>query len=140
MTENETATPRQRGISNDVLAERLQNYFDRSVEASESLHRHMESIDAKVETALTEIRLHQTLPYHPQTQQDVTRISNTLLQMERKFGDIDKQFGDIKTEKSYAQGLTDGIRQSSSAFERLGIFIVASALPTGILVYVTFFT
>ena len=98
--------PAQRGISVDVLAERLSNHTQAMSAQFDALHHHFAALEVKVdsygdkvagiETALHE---HVTMQHHAGTRDSIVQITNRHVEFERKFGDIDRQLNTIREEK-----------------------------------------
>lgn len=89
----------QRGVSVDVLAERLTNQNEITRAGFDALHHHFAALEVKVdnygdrmgaiETALHE---HVAQQHHIGTRDRLLEMSKTLLENERRFSEIDKVF------------------------------------------------
>jgi hypothetical protein len=96
----------QRGISVDVLAERLSNHTQAMSAQFDALHHHFAALEVKVdsygdkvagiETALHE---HVAMQHHAGTRDAIVQITNRQLDAERKFGELDRQLAGIREEK-----------------------------------------
>lgn len=103
--DDELNPSRQRGVSVDVLAERLSNLHEQNRSEFSALHHHFNSLEVKVDAyvdkvASIESALHEHVAaqHHVGTRDRLLEMSNTHLQFERKFSEIDHTFAE--TEKA----------------------------------------
>ena len=139
----------QRGVSVDVLAERLTNHSDSMRSEFQALHHHFTALEVKVDAhgekvAGVEAALHEHVAqqHHTGTRDRLIEMGTQHLQFERKFGEIEMKFAEIELarvvekasidarDKQRAQGLT---------FLDKAWVMVFGAIPTVLLIYSTFY-
>ncbi len=154
MTSDEINPSRQRGISVDVLAERISNLGDTNRSEFSALHHHFASLEVKVdnyvekvasiETALHE---HVTQQHHVGTRDRLLELQQQHLDFERKFGEIDRKqaeherinttkFADIEKarliEKAATEARTQQRTMGFTALEKAWLWTIM-AVPVVIL-------
>lgn len=107
--------PRLR-VSNEVLEERLTNYFERTMSGIASLREDMHRFETRLER--TEIAL---LDGHPRT---IERVLN----QEMKLSSLEKEITAIKESSIFKEGVKTGQTQSLSFIDK---FILRWFLPIG---------
>ncbi len=137
--------PAQRGVSVDVLAERLTNHTQAMTSEFLALHHHFAALETKVdaygekvsnvETALHEHVLQQ---HHSGTRDRLIELDKIFLENERKFSEIDKKFYDIEiarvVEKSAIEARTKQRNTGLGVAEKAWL-IAVGAIPIAILLY-----
>lgn len=125
--EDEINPARQRGVSVDVLAERLSNLHEQNRSEFSALHHHFNSLEVKVDAyvdkvASIESALHEHVSqqHHMGTRDRLLEMSNQHLQFERKFGDIDHTFAELEKARLIEKAATEARqKQRSQGFTAL---------------------
>jgi hypothetical protein len=136
---------RQRGISVDVLAERLTNHTEQMRSEFAASHHHYAALEAKVESFLdrvgsieTTLHDHISQLHHVGTRDRLLEMSATLLTNERKFSEIDSKFASNETarlvEKAAVEARTKQRSQGLTALQQAWLLIVG-AVPIALLLY-----
>lgn len=144
MSNEEVNPSRQRGISVDVLAERLSNLHEQNRSEFSALHHHFASLEVKVDSYVdkvasieTSLHEHVAQQHHVGTRDRLLEMSNTHLEFERKFSEIDHKFSEIErarlVEKAAIEARTQQRAIGFTALEKLWIWTVM-AVPVVILV------
>lgn len=108
--EDELNPTRQRGISTDVLAERISNLHEQNRSEFQALHHHLNAAETKVdgfietfgkrvgnvEAALHDHTLQQ---HHPGTESKLLQLSSEHTNFERKFGEIDRTIAQMELDR-----------------------------------------
>lgn len=131
-------------ISNDVLLEKMQGFFDLTNNKIDSLRNDLSRYEGRLTHLEDRERIasewhhtHDKGPSHPD-------IQRTLLEMERKLGALDSKIlghntklDGIESKDDYNAGVQAGRAQQLSTFDKVFVAIVG-AIPTGLLLYSTF--
>ncbi len=135
----------QRGVSVDVLAERLTNHTQAMSSEFLALHHHFATLETKVdsygekvgnvETALHEHVLQQ---HHAGTRDRLIELDKIFLDNERKFSEIDKKFYIIEIarveEKAAVEARTRQRNLGLSAIDKAVGFVIL-CVPVVLLLY-----
>lgn len=143
----EEINPTQRGISVDVLAERLSNHTDAMRSEFQALHHHFAALETKVDAygedvqgvkkdvqgVRTALHDHEAQQHHIGTRDRLLELSKTLLENERKFGEIDKVFAGIETarvvEKAAVEARTRQRNQGLTAVDKtIGLLLLMAPI------------
>ena len=145
MTPEELNPAQQRGVSVEVLAERLTNHTQTMSSEFLALHHHFAALETKVdsygekvsnvETALHE---HVMQQHHIGTRDRLLELDKIFLEFERKFGDIDKKFYTIEIarveEKAAIEARTRQRNAGLGAAEKTWLMVVG-AIPICLLLW-----
>lgn len=119
--------PRQPRISNEVLEERVTQYFDRTMEAIDRLGAEITKFDNRLERAETLIA-----SGHPATLQ-------TLLNQEIKLGQHDAKLAEIERSKIFKEGVAAGQANTLSWVDKAIIRYLIPIGGLGLAAYTLFF-
>lgn len=108
--------PYRSRVSNEVLEERLTNYFERTMNGISDLRNDMHKFDSRLER--TELAV---LDGHPRT---IERVLN----QEIKMSNLEKEIATIKESSIFKEGVKTGQTQSLSLIDK---FILRWFLPIG---------
>lgn len=133
--EDEINPARQRGVSVDVLAERLSNLHEQNRSEFSALHHHFNSLEVKVDAyvdkvASIESALHEHVSqqHHMGTRDRLLEMSNQHLQFERKFGDIDHTLSEMEkarlVEKAASEARQKQRNQGLTALDKAVGFVL----------------
>ncbi len=137
--------PAQRGISVDVLAERLTNHTQAMSSEFNALHHHLTAMEVKVDTygekvgnVETALHEHVLQQHHIGTRDRLLELDKIFLEFERKFGQIEGRFSELELarvkEAAAVEARTKQRTQGLTALQQAWLFFVG-AVPIGILIY-----